>query len=126
MSLEKFIPIKEEKAAVEGEEEFHSPCESHEPYVLMVMGDSMLPEFKDGDVIVIEPGRPPVDGCYVIAQHKGEYTFRQLVVRDGTPYLHALNENYPSEPLESLESIKGVITQKKSPGSGRRNITRYG
>ena len=45
----------------------------------MVLGDSMAPEFVEGDVIIIEPEGLAVDGSYVLAQADGEWIFRQLV-----------------------------------------------
>lgn len=126
MAIEKFIPLKEEKIP-EGEnplDALTSGCEKKEPFVLMVLGDSMLPEFSEGEVIVIEPDLPAQNGSYVIAYHQDEYIFRQLIQRDGKWYLHALNNNYPTEEIDSLDSIKGVITQKKSPG-GRKNRKNY-
>lgn len=109
MSEKKTIPIHEERPE-------SSPCESSEPYVLMVLGDSMEPEFEEGEVIVIEPDGAVGDGSFVIAYHNDDYTFRQLIQRDGSWYLHALKEGYPDEPLPDLEGIKGVVTQKKRPG----------
>ncbi|QEP44894.1 S24 family peptidase [Ectothiorhodospiraceae bacterium BW-2] len=99
-------------------------CEKAEPYVLMVMGNSMEPEFNDGDIIVIEPSHPYVDGSYVIAWHKGEYIFRQLHIRGEAFWLHPLNSHFADEPLSGAQAIKGVITQKKSPG-GRRMRKSY-
>jgi DNA polymerase V len=99
-------------------------CEDKEPYVLMVLGDSMEPEFKEGDVVVIEPGAHYRDGSYVIAYHNNEYIFRQLKVIQDRFYLMPLNPRYVSEQLDGPEAIKGVITQKKSPG-GRHNRTNY-
>ena len=101
-------------------------CEQKEPFVLRVLGDSMTPEFNEGDVITIEPGREMArDGGYVLALHRGEYIFRQLVMRGEQGYLQPLNPAYEAEPLESLDSIKGVISQKKAPGGGRKGIKRY-
>ena len=44
-----------------------SGCAEAEPYALRVLGDSMLPEFKDGAIIVIDPAGAIRDGSYVIA-----------------------------------------------------------
>lgn len=127
MSVEKYIPIKAEGPQPDPRlEAFSSPCENKEPYVLMVLGDSMAPEFQEGDVIVIEPHNVVRDGSYVIARHNDDYTFRQLRVVGEQLYLEALNHNYPAERLDGLELIKGVVTQRKRPGSGRKNIKKYG
>jgi DNA polymerase V len=113
MSQKKTIPIFD---ASENAEEELSACSSGEPYALMVLGDSMLPEFEDGEIIVIEPEGLAKDGSYVVAYHNDEYTFRQLLVRDGKHYLQALNDLYPTEEIAGIDAVKGVVIQKKKPG----------
>lgn len=127
MSVEKFIPIKEEKITENNAEEQMdtSSCDFSEPFVLMVLGDSMEPEFLEGDVIVIEPAGTVKDGAFVVAQHNGEYIFRQLIVRGGRYYLNPLNPAYVAEEIPGIECVRGVITQKKSPKGGRRSIKKY-
>ena len=114
MSSRKTIPIQPV-----GEEEptpYSTPCEGSEPYVLMVLGDSMEPEFEEGEVIVIEPDGVVEDGSYVVAYHDDEYIFRQLIQRDGRWFLHPLNERYPTVEVDGIDVAKGVVTQKKRPG----------
>jgi len=128
MAVEKFIPIMNEQPPVVEDERlaaFSSPCEGNEPYALMVLGDSMLPEFAEGDVIVIYPNNVVKDGSYVVAHHNNEYTFRQYVVVEGRSYLKALNPAYPMEEVAGIEVVKGVIVQKKGKGGGRKNIKHY-
>lgn len=126
MAVEKFIPISSEQAPVDERlAAFSSPCENKEPYALMVLGDSMLPEFAEGDVIVIEPSTTAGDGAYVIAYHNDEYIFRQWVMQDGKCFLKPLNGRYPTVEVSGMEVVKGVIRQKKSPGGGRKSIKSY-
>ena len=122
MAYEKIIPIKDESQPAEDPRltAFSSPCEGNEPYALMVIGDSMLPEFIDGDVLVIYPKSVFTDGSYVIAWHNEEYIFRQLEVRDGKLFIKALNPAYPTQELSGPDAVKGVITQKKGKGRGNR------
>ena len=94
-------------------------CTNNEPYALRVLGDSMEPEFRHGEVIVIEPGLSREDGIYVVAQLKSEYVFRQLVLIDGTWHLKPLNEKYPTVRLSDSDSVKGRIISKSS-GKGRQ------
>lgn len=54
-------------------------CDDAEAFALMVLGDSMAPEFNDGEVIVIEPAGLAGDGSYVLAQVNDEWIFRQLL-----------------------------------------------
>jgi SOS-response transcriptional repressor LexA len=51
-----------------------------------------------------------------VAYHNDEYTFRQLLVRDGKHYLQALNDLYPTEEIAGIDAVKGVVIQKKKPG----------
>lgn len=119
MSLEKFIPIQSQDD-MSPQDLMESSCASSEPYALMVLGDDMEPEFFEGDVIVIEPHGHARHESFVIAQHNGEYTFRQLIIEEERYYLNPLNPAYEREEIQSLRSVKGVITQKKSPGRNNR------
>lgn len=111
------IPISE--AGVE------SACSGAESFALMVLGDSMEPEFADGDVIVIEPEGLATDGAFVLARPGGEWTFRQLVASGGRWQLRPLNSRYPSIEMDDLSAVRGVIIQKTTPGK-RGATTRYG
>jgi len=93
-----------------------SACSNAEPYALMVLGDSMLPEFEEGEIIVIEPEGLAHNGSYVIAWHRDEYIFRQLVQHNELWYLKPLNDLYPTDEVPGLEVVKGVVIQKKKPG----------
>jgi SOS-response transcriptional repressor LexA len=106
-------------AALEG-------CSSAESFALMVLGDSMEPEFIQGDIIVIEPEGLATDGSYVMAWLEGEWIFRQLQQAGpkGGWKLVPLNPNYPSASIPDLSVIKGVIIQKSKPGR-RRASKRY-
>jgi SOS-response transcriptional repressor LexA len=121
--VETYIPVDKFKQG--GDNAAGPGCEDKEPYALMVLGDSMEPEFQEGDVVVIEPGSDYHDGSYVIAYHNDEYIFRQLKVVKDRMYLMPLNPNYVTEQIDGPEAIKGVITQKKGPGGGRRNRKNY-
>jgi SOS-response transcriptional repressor LexA len=90
----------------------------------MVLGDSMAPEFNDGEIIVIEPDGATRDGSYVLAFVADQWTFRQLR-RDAEGWrLHALNPVFASTPLHDLSALRGVVIQKALPGR-RRASKRY-
>ena len=94
-------------------------CAGTEPYALRVLGNSMYPEFEEGDVIVIEPVPCFDHGAYVIALYEDEYIFRQLKSRDNDLYLEPLNHAYPALRVEDKNLIKGRIISKSS-GRGRK------
>jgi SOS-response transcriptional repressor LexA len=103
-----------------------SACSGSESFALRVLGEDMAPEFRDGEIIVIEPGGALKDGCYVLARHEGEWLFRQLR-RDGPRWrLQALNPactEHAVVPLDDLAAVHGVVIQKSVPG--RRRLSRF-
>ncbi len=100
-----------------------SSCEGAESFALRVVGQSMTPEFDDGDIVIIEPDGLVEDGSFVLAEHAGEWIFRQLC-RDGDAWrLHALNPAWPDLALPGLDAVRGVVIQKAVPG--KRRATRH-
>ncbi|MEK9775749.1 MAG: S24 family peptidase [Quisquiliibacterium sp.] len=99
-------------------------CSAGESFALMVLGDSMLPEFAQGEVIIIEPDGLAADGSFVLAQAAGEWIFRQLCRTETGWTLRPLNPTYPEVRLTDLAAVRGVIIQKSLPGR-RRASKRY-
>lgn len=94
-------------------------CAGGESFALMVQGHSMVPEFLEGEIILIEPEGLARDGSYVLAWHQEGWTFRQLL-RAGTGWLlHPLNPAFADEPIADLTPVRGVIIQKALPGRRR-------
>lgn len=110
--------------AVVGEPAGDTACSGSEAFALMVLGDSMAPEFVEGDIVIIEPEGVATDGSYVLAQLDGEWIFRQLVRAGESWQLRALNPAYPAAALTGLDAVRGVIIQKSKPGR-RRASKRY-
>ncbi|MDK4680156.1 XRE family transcriptional regulator [Kingella negevensis] len=81
-------------------------------YALRVRGDSMQPEFTEGDIIVIDPHGEPRAGSFVIALHDNETTFKQLVFDGSRPMLRPLNSNYPYLQIKENDRILGVVKEK--------------
>ncbi len=100
-----------------------SGCAESEPYALRVLGDSMLPEFEEGSIIVIDPAGAISDGSYVIAVHDDEYIFRQLRIHEERYYLQPLNDLYDTVEIAGPDQIKGVVSQKA--GRRRKDHKRY-
>lgn len=72
-------------------------------FALEIKGDSMLPEFKSGDRVIIDPAIAPQPGDYVVAKNgEEEATFKKYRPRgmnesgDVVIELVPLNEDYPS------------------------------
>lgn len=98
-------------------------CTKREAFALLVLGDSMMPEFKDGNVIVIDPEMPPTTGSFVFAKHNDEYIFRQLEIKDDQYFLKPLNPAYPTLEIPDLKSVEGVIIS--GGGTRRRDRKSY-
>lgn len=98
-------------------------CSGAEAFALRVIGQSMAPEFQEGEVILIEPDGALRDGCYVLAHADGEYTFRQLQQRGEAWWLHPLNPAWPDQKLPDLSAVRGRVIQAAVPG--RRKLTRH-
>ena len=119
------IPVRPAVQAREEGDALASSCASGEPYALMVLGDSMLPEFEEGEILVIEPEGLAKDGSFVIAFVNDEYIFRQLVRHPEGWMLKPLNVLYPNIPIDRIEDVvKGVVIMKKKPGR-RRAMKEY-
>ena len=72
-------------------------------FALKIKGDSMLPEFREGDTVIIDPVVPPLPGDYVVAKNgENEATFKKYRPRGVNEQgqqvfeLVPLNEDYPS------------------------------
>ena len=99
-------------------------CAGAESFALLVLGDSMAPEFVEGEVIIVEPDGLASDGSFVVAHLDGEWTMRQLVAEAGGWKLRALNPAYAETCIADLSSVRGVVIQKSLPGR-RRALKRY-
>ncbi|MDP1646992.1 MAG: S24 family peptidase [Rubrivivax sp.] len=101
-------------------------CSGAESFALRVLGDEMAPEFKAGEIIIIEPDGALKDGSFVLAQLGGEWIFRQLRRRGDGWALLALNParaDLAELPLPDLAAVRGVIIQKAVPG--RRRLSKF-
>jgi len=126
MSTQKPIDIPVRPAPRDMEDTLVSACATGEPYALMVLGDSMLPEFQEGWIIVVEPEGVASDGAYVVAEVNNEYVFRQLVQHPEGWMLKPLNPLYPNIPIDTVKSVvKGVVVMQRHPRS-RKTAKFYG
>lgn len=101
-----------------------SSCSSGESFALRVIGDAMMPEFANGDIIIVEPDGHATDGSFVIARVGEEWTFRRLARKDERWFLVPLNPAFAAEAIADLSVVRGVVIQKTTPGR-RRAAVRY-
>lgn len=91
----------------------HSP----ETFVLTVRGNSMEPDFKEGDQVIIDPAVRPRPGSFVVAKNgREEATFKKYrprsvdVLGNDIFELVPLNEDYPTlrsneQPIEIIGTM---------------------
>lgn len=88
-------------------------------FALKIIGDSMAPEFREGEIIIVDPDIQPDTGRYVIAKtenggnENGEATFKQFI-RDGNNiYLKPLNNQYKMMDMTDKDfTVVGCVVQK--------------
>lgn len=88
-------------------------------YILRVIGDSMIDEYRPGDMIFVDPEVAPVHGDDVVALliDSGETTFKRLVEDGGQKFLKALNKNWPDQyvKIDGNCSIIGTVIFSGKP-----------
>ncbi|MCJ8512789.1 MULTISPECIES: LexA family protein [Acinetobacter] len=82
-------------------------------YGLEVVGESMLPDFRPGDKIYVNPDFQPDElktGDLVIMSCEGdaEATFKKLIVESGNMYLQPLNPDWPEKTMPLILGCKLV------------------
>ncbi len=80
-------------------------------FALRVAGDSMLPTFRDGSIIYVDPDAKVKPGDFVVADNgQNGPTFKKLVQVDSKLWLQPLNPQYQAEPLTGkiLGKVQGM------------------
>lgn len=91
-------------------------------FALRIKGDSMMPEFREGDAVIIDPAIVPMPGDYVVAKNgENEATFKKYRPRGVNEQgqqvfeLVPLNEDYPSmrSDLSHIQIIGTMIEHRR-------------
>lgn len=77
------------------------PVEFDADYVVPVDGDSMEPEYHDGDYIFIESTVNVSDGEIGVFEYYGDTYVKQLILEDDHAYLHSLNKKYKDMKVDA-------------------------
>ena len=77
------------------------PVEFDADYVVPVYGDSMEPEYHDGDYIFIESTVNLNDGEIGVFELYGDTYVKQLILEDDHAYLHSLNKKYKDMTVDA-------------------------
>jgi len=97
-------------------------AEVTEPFALRVLGASMLPEFTDGDIIIVDPGHPLCHGAFAVIEYKNEFFFGQYLEKQASKWMSFLNDEPNNFELESNFVVKGIVTQRSN---GRRKHLKH-
>lgn len=80
-------------------------------FAARVVGDSMQPDYREGDIVVFSPAAKVVDGCdcFVRLEPDHETTFKRVFIEksEGMVRLQPLNSNYPPRVVER-QGIAGM------------------
>ncbi|WP_235961408.1 XRE family transcriptional regulator [Spirabiliibacterium mucosae] len=82
---------------------------SENSFALRIKGDSMEPEFKEGDVIIIDPNVTPLPGEFVVAKNGSEEATFKKYKADGTD--DNGNNHFQLIPLNDDYSVKSSRTE---------------
>lgn len=90
-------------------------------YILRVVGESMVDEYRQGEMIFVDPEVVPMHGDDVIALmiDTGETTFKRLIEDGSTKYLKAMNKSWP-EPYVKINGNCSIIGTVVFSGKPRR------
>jgi len=82
-------------------------------FALRIQGDSMEPDIKDNEIVIVDPQRIATHNSIVIVIQNGntEATCKQLIVEGGKRYLKPINPRYPIMEMQQDARICGVVVQ---------------
>ncbi|MBF0185405.1 MAG: LexA family transcriptional regulator [Magnetococcales bacterium] len=91
-----------------------APKTSDKSFALRVPDDSMDPEFREGEVIIVDPTQSGKHNQYIVAHLDGDTTliFKQLMVVGSKKYLKPLNARYPLMEVPDAVWVCGVVVAK--------------
>lgn len=75
-------------------ERIELPVDIDADFVIPIKGDSMEPDYHDGDLVFIQTSVDLNDGVIGVFNYDGDAYIKQLVIDKGQAYLHSLNPAY--------------------------------
>jgi len=99
----------------DADEWIESDVRGRNVFALRVIGDSMEPEFKEGEVIIVNPHIEAGPGDFIVVKNKaGEATFKQLRKSGPKWLLHPLNPKYQDQEVKKGDfNIIGKVVKKE-------------
>ncbi len=74
-------------------------------FAARVVGESMLPDYQEGDVVVFSPAAEVVDGCDCFVRLEPDHacTFKRVFFDNGSLRLQPLNPKFPPQTVKRQE-----------------------
>lgn len=80
-------------------ERIELPVDIDADFVIPIKGDSMEPDYNDGDLVFIQTSVDLNDGVIGVFNYNGDAYIKQLVIDEDQAYLHSLNPAYKDMPI---------------------------
>ena len=80
-------------------ERIELPVDIDADFVIPIKGDSMEPDYHDGDLVFIQTSVDLNDGVIGVFNYNGDVYIKQLVIDKEQAYLHSLNPAYKDMPI---------------------------
>lgn len=80
-------------------ERIELPVDIDADFVIPIKGDSMEPDYHDGDLVFIQTSVDLNDGVIGVFNYNGDAYIKQLVIDKKQAYLHSLNPAYKDMPI---------------------------
>ena len=80
-------------------ERIELPVDVDADFVIPIKGDSMEPDYHDGDLVFIQTSVELNDGVIGVFNYNEEAYIKQLVIDKEQAYLHSLNPKYKDMPI---------------------------
>ena len=80
-------------------EQIELPVDVDADFVIPIKGDSMEPDYHDGDLVFIQTSVELNDGVIGVFSYNGDGYIKQLVIDKEQAYLHSLNPAYKDMPI---------------------------
>ena len=80
-------------------ERIELPVDIDADFVIPIKGDSMEPDYHDGDLVFIQTSVDLNDGVIGVFNYNGDAYIKQLVIDKEQAYLHSLKPSYKDMPI---------------------------
>jgi len=80
-------------------ERIELPVDIDADFVIPIKGDSMEPDYQDGDLVFIQTSADLNNGVIGVFNYNGDAYIKQLVIDKEQAYLHSLNPKYKDMPI---------------------------